>query len=728
MDKHHKDMISSLKAASGEEVLVPDYLFETLSNALTNARVIPYSAAAQLKSLVPDCAIVHKGLMPRLPRQILQALVIHGDIQHANEVFVVFARHAAGAKPSVLDVTRRRHTQPVLEYVKRDTRVRRRSSTERRAVVVSAFGVGNVGDDAVSFGAREALYRNGFDEVELVGPNPDYGVIDTADLVVVGGGGLLYDSSFSNVSNYTAPIRYAYERGIPSAVLGVGTQGIRTTLGAAAYKDALSLARLVTVRERSDATLLTETVGLKNVHTTGDLALLLADGPDSISLRRDPSLVVLSLSHSLESWLAKRDSTIDAYLDETLDALGKTHSSVVGVVHSVDDEAIYERLRQRREIQVVKAADFDVSAIMDLYASAGLVVSSRFHGLLFSVIGRTPLIQVCGPTSKSGRALAERFPSLTRAAILLDNANRNLRIADAIEFVQPVGEEERSAAIEGARENIQLLATVFDRKGAIMVEAVPAEPAPASAKAPPAVKAPEPAAAPPAAPAAAEARPENREIVLPDHVVVTTADAIQLAVPADSAEAERQEIEARRWRNSTLACAAKILKPGDKVVDLDPGFLYFASAFGSLVSKAGSVSVAFEKSEGEPILKQYQALNGKKTDRAAIRLCDAADPKQVAKACDDAKLVRLRLSGEIARDRAECIRAIRSRSPHVILEAPDLPAVRAAIEAFLGSEIAREGRRIFTLGDSDLVERPIYEISQLDETTLLLQLEEANHG
>ena len=712
MDKHHKDMISALKLAPGDEVLVPDYLFETLSKDLANARIIPYSAAAQLKSPVPDRAIIHKGLMSRLPRQILQALVIHGDIVQANEVFVVFARHGGGTKPAVLDVARRRHSQPVLDHVKRDIRVRRRPG-DRRAVVVSAFGVGNVGDDAVSFGAREVLYRSGFDEVELVGPNPDYSVIDGADLVVVGGGGLLYDSSFSNVSNYTAPIRYAYERGIPSVVLGVGTQGIRTTLGAAAYKDALSLARLVTVREHSDAKILTETVGLKNVHTTGDLALLLADGPRPVPVRRDPNLAVLSLSHSLESWLAKRDSTIDAYLDETLEALGKGYNTVVGVVHSVDDEAIYERLRQRREIHVVKAAEFDVSAIMDLYASAGLAVTSRFHGLLFSVMGRTPLVQVCGPTSKSGRALAERFPSLTRAAILLDHANRNLRIGDAIEFVQPVGEEERSAAVAGARENVQHFAAVFDRKEMIAVEALPIDPAPA-------VKAPELAAA-------AEEPSKNQEIVLPDHVVVTTADAIQLAVPADGIEAELPEIEARRWRNSTLACAAKVLKPGDKVVDLDPGFLYFASAFGNLVSKAGSVSVAYEKSKGEPILKQYRTLNGK-GGGAAIKLCDAADPKQLSKACDDAKLVRLRLSGQAAKDRADCIRAIRSRSPHVIVEAADLPAVRNAIEGFLGSEIAREGRRIFTFAESDLVERPIYEIAQIDETTLLLQLEETHHG
>ena len=45
--------------------------------------------------------------------------------------------------------------------------------------------------------------------------------------------------------------------------------------------------------------------------------------------------------------------------------------------------------------------------------------------------------------------------------------------------------------------------------------------------------------------------------MLQDHVVVTTADAIQLAVPVGGAEAELQEIEARRWRNSTLACATR---------------------------------------------------------------------------------------------------------------------------------------------------------------------------
>jgi len=139
------------------------------------------------------------------------------------------------------------------------------------------------------------------------------------------------------------------------------------------------------------------------------------------------------------------------------------------------------------------------------------------------------------------------------------------------------------------------------------------------------------------------------------------------------------------------------------------------------------VSVAYEKSKGEPILQQYRALNGQ-GDQAAIHRRALDADAGVAPPFVDAALVRLRLSGQAARDRADCVRAIRSRSPHVILEAPDLPAVRNAIDAFLGSEIAREGRRIFTVAESDLVERPIYEISQLDETTLLLQLEESNHG
>ena len=170
-----------------------------------------------------------------------------------------------------------------------------------------------------------------------------------------------------------------------------------------------------------------------------------------------------------------------------------------------------------------------------------------------------------------------------------------------------------------------------------------------------------------------------------------------------------------------------VLKPGDRVVDLDPGFLYFASAFGSLVSKAGSVSVAYRKSKGEPILKQYRALNGK-GGGAAIKLCDTANSKQLSKACDDASLVRLRLSARPPRTGPTASgRSVRARR----MSSSRRPTCRRCATRSRASSAPRSPARAggsSPSANSDLVERPIYEIAQLDETTLLLQLEEAHHG
>ncbi len=105
--------------------------------------------------------------------------------------------------------------------------------------------------------------------------------MEAADLVVVGGGGLLYDihhlgePDVENVGNYTAPFLRARLLGKPAVGLGLGTQSIATPLGRRAFGHALRAADLLTVRDDGDVETLRGQAGFAGARLTADLAFAL---------------------------------------------------------------------------------------------------------------------------------------------------------------------------------------------------------------------------------------------------------------------------------------------------------------------------------------------------------------------------------------------------------------------------------------------------------------------
>jgi len=176
-------------------------------------------------------------------------------------------------------------------------------------LILGSYGLGNVGDNVCQDTLSDFLKQEGI-IAKCYHPPIKKSLIKWADLVMLGGGGLLYDSgevislkqsnaSFFNqllrylflipevqklvqtrfvrailgilplittnaiaiVDNYLNPIETAIQLGKPTAGIALGTQGICTEYGRKRYAETLSRLDLLTVRDPSDKAIL-ESIGV----------------------------------------------------------------------------------------------------------------------------------------------------------------------------------------------------------------------------------------------------------------------------------------------------------------------------------------------------------------------------------------------------------------------------------------------------------------------------------
>lgn len=418
--------LDGLEGASA--VLCPDHLCRALREALPGGEAVPFCAGPVTPAERLDAVVLHKPNMHRLDFGLLAAIVARFAPVYADGAFVLYRR---GAPPSAeLPPEMAVHLGIVEHHLRRVPLPAPGPPPRRRALVVSAYGAGNVGDDAVSLAAAQIARAAGFEEVELSGPGWTPRQVEAADLVVVGGGGLLYDTNHrgepevENLGNYTAPILGARLLGKPAAGLGLGTQGILTPLGRGVIGHALRAADLLTVRDEGDVAEMRERVGVPGARLTADLAFALAAferpgrapppaGATERPAGRPLALVVLP-STAAAAFEAGADGLV-AYAAAVLREAGGTHE-VLLARHSTDDADLCDRLRSATGVPAVPLDRLGVRAALALYRSASLVVAGRYHAVVFAALGGSArILAVGGGPTKTGRLVRHDLPSLRGA-------------------------------------------------------------------------------------------------------------------------------------------------------------------------------------------------------------------------------------------------------------------------------------------------------------------------
>ena len=227
MDANHETMIEAVRKHKLDDLVCPEYLHDALSGMGVSRSLVPYCGALSV-DFGPDFGVlIHKGLLHRLSFPVLEAMLAKLEPVFANEVFVLLRAGSGEVNGGQTESEIAAHVSPILDFQRSWGAALHPKSSTKKATIISAWRVGNVGDDVVTLSAEHICREAGYDEVVFLGPNGNYDEIRNSDLVAIGGGGLIYDGDWENVSNYTAPAVFAKNLRIPTAVLGVGTQGIR---------------------------------------------------------------------------------------------------------------------------------------------------------------------------------------------------------------------------------------------------------------------------------------------------------------------------------------------------------------------------------------------------------------------------------------------------------------------------------------------------------------------
>lgn len=355
--------------------------------------------------------ILHKGQLDLLHAGFLRRCLRYRRYVFGNEVFCVFADPALAKGLGEGPPFHLQLKEALAGWKASARRTWRLLRGERlRCLVASARGMGNLGDDSTACAAQllleEALPGC---EVRHTGPPPQRAMVEDADLVVLGGGGLLYDSCYDNARNYTQYLLWAREMGKPALCLGIGTQGIRSSLGQELFRQALSGPGPVHVRSRKDLELLRDEVGVQCAIEVGqDLAFSLPL-PDRLprSARKRPLLYYVLVDASR----LRAARTLRSYLEaaRAVYPLLERRFEIACVVQSEDDLELYRSLPHSQPLRLLR---LDPTTAIAAYQQADLVLSARFHGVVFAALAGTPVISVSSRGPKIHRLLSEALPSL----------------------------------------------------------------------------------------------------------------------------------------------------------------------------------------------------------------------------------------------------------------------------------------------------------------------------
>ena len=177
--------------SAARAVVVPDYL---CSAQLGLAKeVFPYVALNKDTFPQIDAILIYKGLMHRIGMEIISRVYFSWSPCFANDVFVLFTKSPSKfySKSDSSDLFD--HLGPLETFLAGEPVSFGRNKPLRTAAVVSAYGVGNIGDDLVSVASKQLLLDVGLSDIVLTGPAPTYEQICNADVIALGGGGLLDD-------------------------------------------------------------------------------------------------------------------------------------------------------------------------------------------------------------------------------------------------------------------------------------------------------------------------------------------------------------------------------------------------------------------------------------------------------------------------------------------------------------------------------------------------------
>jgi polysaccharide pyruvyl transferase CsaB len=292
-----------------------------------------------------------------------------------------------------------------------------------RVGISGSYGGLNLGDEAILQVIVTELRRSLSVEITVFSRNPDdtrrrhqveravavrklsrneaSAAIKGLDLLILGGGGILFDAE---ACIYLREVELAHEQGVPVMTYAIGAGPLHDPAAQALVRDCLNRAAVITVRERSAQQVL-EQAGVRNtIVVTADPALLLTPEPlPPGTLKRehlDGRRCLIGLSVR-EPGIAAPDIDEDVYhalLANAADFMVDRYDADVVFVpmeHHVRDvqhshAVIAQMLRAQRAI--VLKSEYTSAQMLSLVGRFQLAVGMRLHFLIFAALQGVPFV------------------------------------------------------------------------------------------------------------------------------------------------------------------------------------------------------------------------------------------------------------------------------------------------------------------------------------------------
>jgi polysaccharide pyruvyl transferase CsaB len=251
--------------------------------------------------------------------------------------------------------------------------------------------------------------------------------IAALDVLVLGGGGLLYDGE---ATEYLRHVRTAHRNGVPTVAYALGAGPLSTAEDRRAVREVVSAMTRVTVRDEESRRVLEEVGVERPIEVVADPALLLTPEPfpDDALIRDgvDTSGRLIAMSVR-EPGRAAPDLAVDAY-----------HATLAAVadfaVHRYDGEVVFVPMERGdvRESHAVLArmvapdrarvlhGTYGPRQMLDLMHHMDFAVGMRLHFLIFAALSEIPFLPLpyAGKVADFARTVGMPTPgSLDRDAV-----------------------------------------------------------------------------------------------------------------------------------------------------------------------------------------------------------------------------------------------------------------------------------------------------------------------
>ncbi len=371
-----------------------------------------------------------------------------------------------------------------------------KSKGTRRIGITASYGGMNLGDEAILQSIIEQI-KNSLDaKITVFSRNPEdtrkrhtvdkvVGLKDATrdeimpeiqalDLLIFGGGGILFDS---HVKVFLREVQLAHEAHVPVMVYAVSAGPLKDTANQQLVRDVLNETALITVRDRKAKNLLEEIGIKKEIIVTADPAFLLKPEPfDAEALTKEgidhqKNLVGMSVREPGGAAPDLEEENYHAILANVADYMVERFDAQVVFVpmeRAVQDmqhsHGVISRMLRPQRAHVLKG-NYTSGQILGLMKNFKFAVGMRLHFLIFAAMQNVPFVAL--PYASKVHGLLELF-HMEMPPLELVNAGRLIAHIDKLwDHQSELKEQIRQVLPEikkSARDTHQLLLQVLKEK------------------------------------------------------------------------------------------------------------------------------------------------------------------------------------------------------------------------------------------------------------------------